>query len=136
VLRALYAGEITEETTRDHLEELLASDPPADIDLEFARRLYDGVRQAGSHFDAEVEAQLENWDLARLALIDLLLLRMGLVELDRFPDVPESVTLNETIELAKQYSGAHSGAFVNGLLDAVLRHRRDPTRPMGRPDPC
>jgi N utilization substance protein B len=136
VLRALYAGEITEESAQDHLAELLAADPPAEIDLEFARRLYDSVCQAGAHFDAEVEAQLENWDLSRLALIDLLLLRMALVELDGFPDVPESVTLNETIELAKQYSGAQAGAFVNGVLAAVLNHRRDPTRPMGRQGTC
>lgn len=131
MLRALYAGEVKEDTAGDHLTELLTG-APADIDLEFARRLYNGVQQAGAHFDAEVEAQLENWDLSRLALIDLLLLRMALVELDRFPDVPQSVTLNETIEVAKQYSGAQAGSFVNGVLDAVLRHRRDPTRPMGR----
>ena len=134
VLRALYAGEMTEDPAQDQLALLLAEDPPTGIDDEYARRLYDGVRQAGAHFDGEIEAQLENWDLARLALIDLLLLRMALVECERFPDVPESVTLNETIELAKQYSGAQAGAFINGVLDAVLRHRRDPTRPTGRAD--
>jgi N utilization substance protein B len=134
VLRALYAGDMIEDGTQDQLAALLAHDPPAEIDLDFARRLYDGVRQAGAHHDGEIEAQLENWDLERLALIDLLLLRMALVEFERFPDVPESVTLNESIELAKQYSGAQAGAFINGVLDAVLRHRQDPTRPTGRRD--
>ena len=134
MLRALYASEMKEEATPDQLDLLLEHDPPREIDLEYARRLYDGVRQAGAHFDGEIEAQLENWDLSRLALIDLLLLRMALVEFERFPDVPETVTLDETIELANQYSGAQAGAFINGVLDAVLRHRRDPTGSTGRRD--
>jgi N utilization substance protein B len=133
VLRALYAGEMRDEPV-DQLQELLEHDPPADLDIDFARRLYDGVRQTGAQFDGEIEARLENWDLSRLALIDLLLLRMALVELDRFPDVPESVTLNETIELAKQYSGAQAGAFINGVLAAVARHRRDPMGNSSKPD--
>jgi len=122
-----------EEAAGDELAALLANDPPAHIDSEYARRLYDGVRQAGAQYDGEIEAQLENWDLDRLALIDLLLLRIALVEFNHFPDIPESVTLNETIELAKQYSGAQAGAFINGVLSAVLRHRQDPTQPTGRP---
>lgn len=134
VLRALYAGEMREDGTQDQLASLLGDDSPREIDLDYARRLYDGVRQAGAHFDGEIEAQLENWDLSRLALIDLLLLRIALVEFERFPDVPESVTLNETIELAKQYSGAQAGAFINGVLAAVLRHRQNPTSPTGRPN--
>ena len=131
VLRALYAGEMTEGDSGNLLAELLEHDPPDDIDEPFASRLYEGVRLASSRFDGEIEAQLENWDLNRLALIDLLLLRMALVELDRFPDVPPSVTLNEIIELAKRYSGAESGGFVNGVLDGIMKQREDPGRAPG-----
>jgi len=134
VLRALYAGEMTEGDSGDLLAQLLEHDPPDDIDEPFASRLYDGVCLAGGKFDGEIEAQLENWDLNRLALIDLLLLRMALVELERFPDVPPSVTLNEIIELAKMYSGAESGGFVNGVLDAIMKQRENPGREPGTGD--
>ena len=70
---------MNESSDTDQLSLILENDPPAEIDLPFAHRLYDGVVQAGGHHDGEIEAQLENWDLDRLALIDLLLLRMALV---------------------------------------------------------
>jgi N utilization substance protein B len=134
VLRALYAREMTEGASDNFLTQLLEHDPPDDIDEPFASRLYDGVCLAGGKFDGEIEAHLENWDLNRLALIDLLLLRMALVEFERFPDVPPSVTLNEIIELAKLYSGGDSGGFVNGVLDAIIKRREDPGRTSGAGD--
>ena len=134
VLRALYAGEMTDGDAGNLLVQLVEHDPPDDMDEPFASRLVDGVCLAGGKFDGEIEAQLENWDLKRLALIDLLLLRMALVELESFPDVPPSVTLNEIIELAKQYSGSESGGFVNGVLDANLKQREDPGRKPGAGD--
>jgi N utilization substance protein B len=123
VLRALYAGEMNAEAEEDPLALLLEHDPPREIDLEFARRLFAHVRSGGPALDTEIESQLENWDLSRLALIDLLLLRIALVEFECFPEIPYRVTLDETIELAKRYSGAQASGFVNGVLDAILHKR-------------
>jgi len=133
VLRALYAAEVGAPEPEQLLEVLLTHDPPPECDLEFARRLFLGALGDADRYDKEIAEQLENWDLSRLALIDLLILRLALVEMECFPDVPWKVTLNEMIELAKRYSDIRTGAFINGVLDGILQ-RRARTAGMG-PDP-
>lgn len=68
-----------------------------------------------------IEPKLTNWDKDRVALIDLLLLRMGVCEFLYFPTIPTKVTINEYIDIAKQYSTPQSGQFVNGVLDNILK---------------
>lgn len=69
---------------------------------------------------AHVIPVLENWDHERLALVDTILLQMALCELLEFPTIPGKVTLNEYVELAKNYSTAKSKEFVNGILDKLM----------------
>jgi N utilization substance protein B len=66
-----------------------------------------------------IEPKLVNWDAERVALIDLILLHLGICEMLYFPTIPVKVTINEYIDLAKSYSTLQSGQFVNGLLDNV-----------------
>ena len=68
-----------------------------------------------------IEPRLTNWDKERVALIDLLLLKMGVCEFLYFPTIPTKVTINEYIDVAKQYSTPQSGQFVNGVLDNILK---------------
>lgn len=68
-----------------------------------------------------IQPKLINWDAERVALIDLLLLRMGVCELLYFPTIPTKVTINEYIEIAKLYSTPQSGQFINGVLDNILK---------------
>lgn len=68
-----------------------------------------------------IEPKLNNWDKERVALIDLLLLRMAVCEFLYFPTIPTKVTINEYIDIAKQYSMPQSGQFVNGVLDNLLK---------------
>lgn len=68
-----------------------------------------------------IEPKLNNWDKERVALIDLLLLRMGVCEFLYFATIPTKVTINEYIDIAKQYSMPQSGQFVNGVLDNILK---------------
>ena len=68
-----------------------------------------------------IPPKLINRDAERVALIDLLLLRMGVCEMLYFPTIPTKVTINEYIEIAKQYSTPQSGQFVNGVLDNMLK---------------
>jgi transcription antitermination factor NusB len=123
VLRALYAVEIGAPEPDSQLEVLLAHDPPPECDVDFARRLFAEARLAADRNDAEIGACLENWDLSRLALIDLLLMRLALVEWACFPDIPQNVTLDEMIELAKRYSDSRAAGFINGVLDGLLQRR-------------
>jgi len=64
---------------------------------------------------------LENWDHERLAIVDTIFLRMALTELLDFPTIPSKVTLNEYVELAKQYSTVKSKEFINGILDKLMK---------------
>lgn len=68
-----------------------------------------------------IEPKLVNWDAERVALIDLILLHLGICELLYFPTIPVKVTINEYIDLAKSFSTLQSGQFINGLLDNVRK---------------
>lgn len=68
-----------------------------------------------------IAPRLTNWDKERVAMIDMLLLRMGVCEFLYFPTIPTKVTINEYIDIAKQYSTPQSGQFVNGVLDNILK---------------
>jgi N utilization substance protein B len=65
--------------------------------------------------------KLVKWESDRVAIIDLILLRMGVAEFLYFPTIPTKVTINEYIDLAKMYSTPQSGQFVNGVLDNLLK---------------
>jgi N utilization substance protein B len=63
-----------------------------------------------------------NWDLERVAYIDIVLMQIAIAEVMEFPKIPVKVTLNEYIEIAKYYSTPKSGTFINGILDKVITH--------------
>lgn len=71
-------------------------------------------------FDSMFDKHIENWDKERIAFMDTLIIKMGLVELVYCPEIPVRVTLNEYIEMAKEFSTERSNLFVNGLLDRFL----------------
>ncbi|MDE3252925.1 MAG: transcription antitermination factor NusB, partial [Bacteroidota bacterium] len=66
-----------------------------------------------------IKPKLKNWDSDRIALLDMVLMRMGVCELLYFETIPTKVTINEYIDLAKDYSTPQSGQFVNGILDNI-----------------
>jgi transcription antitermination protein NusB len=88
---------------------------------EYAHELLKAVGEKQAYCMELIEPKLKNWDKDRVALIDLLLLRMGVCELLYFPTIPTKVTINEYIDIAKQYSTPQSGQFVNGVLDNILK---------------
>ena len=69
--------------------------------------------------DAIITQRAHKWDLDRIARLDRIILRIGIAEMLHFPDIPEKVSINEAIEIAKKYSTENSGKFVNGILDSV-----------------
>lgn len=75
--------------------------------------------------EEEISAAAEKWSLMRLSLVDRSILRLGVYQLLFCPDIPEKVAINEAIELAKKYGGVQSPRFVNGVLDAVYRRKKE-----------
>lgn len=72
-------------------------------------------------FNEEIILNTKNWDKDRIATIDFVLLQMALCEFQEFPTIPTKVTINEYIELAKEYSTPKSNVFINGILDKIVR---------------
>ena len=119
VLQILYAFELNNESLQLLIDGILAdlNDP---VDRKFANDLVDRVIIHRKELDEKIKERVANWEMGRIALIDKLLLRMGICELYYFPDIPPKVSINECIEIAKIYSTAGSGKFINGILDAIL----------------
>ena len=91
----------------------------------FAMRLLNESMAHTEEADKIIAKVAENWHLSRMAAIDRNVLRLGTVELMFMDEVPEKVTINEAIEIAKRFSTENSGRFVNGILDKVARLKRE-----------
>jgi transcription antitermination factor NusB len=92
---------------------------------EFALRILSVTLEHVESADRIIGQVAKNWDLSRMAAFDRNLLRLGTVEIILFDDVPDKVTINEAIEIAKKFSTENSGRFVNGILDQVARIKSD-----------
>jgi len=103
-----------------HLLAPMETDPSV---TRFARDLVTGCWDHRAELDQRIRQIAENWDLDRMAVVDRSVLRMAAFELLYVADVPPKVAINEAIDLAKRYSTADSGAFVNGILDKILMDR-------------
>lgn len=90
-------------------------------DLEFSRRLLAKTLLNNESLVKEIEGKTPNWDKDRIADIDAILLKMAIAELLNFPSIPERVTINEYLELAKEYSTPKSSTFINGILDKLVK---------------
>lgn len=91
-----------------------------DEDAEFARKLLRSVLTDGQKYREMVDLNTRNWELDRIAYMDILIMEVALAELMDFPTIPVNVTLNEYIEIAKNYSTDKSGTFINGVLDNIV----------------
>ena len=85
----------------------------------FAKILLQTVLEKGEHLQGLIVPKLKNWDPERIALLDMIMMKMGVAEFLYFETIPPKVTINEYIDLAKDYSTPQSGHFVNGILDNI-----------------
>lgn len=95
---------------------------------EFAGDLLRGVLDKLPEIDLKIRALADNWDFERLAIVDRNILRLAVYEMLFRPEIPPVVSINEAIEIAKKFSTADSGKFVNGLLDKVKKDLLRPAR--------
>lgn len=93
-------------------------------DMEFARKLFRSAIVNAEEYRRMMGENSKNWDMSRLAFMDVVVMQVALAELTSFDDIPVSVTLNEYVEIAKYYSTVKSGSFVNGLLDTITKRMR------------
>jgi len=120
VMQALYAFEVSKNPLPHVIDTTLEDLKVHPAEFDFAKRLLMQTIQHQAEIDTIIKQKAVHWDFHRIALIDRLLLRMGICELLHFTDIPPKVTINEAIAIAKEYSTEKSGTFLNGILDSIL----------------
>jgi N utilization substance protein B len=94
-------------------------DDPAE-DRKYIRELFTHTIRDSAEYEKLIDARTRNWELDRIALTDIVLLKMALTELLKFSQIPVKVTMNEYIEISKQFSSVKSKLFINGILDKLV----------------
>ena len=124
VLQALYESEFSERPMREIIDEQIGRRAPSDEGADYARALFIKTVEKKSDLDQVIQSLLENWDPARVSLVDRNILRFALAEVLYFPDVPARVIIDEAIEVAHRFSSEEAGRFVNGLVDRFVKEFR------------
>ena len=118
-LQVLYAYELTkdpiEQVKQQQLEDIDKKD-----DRKFCELLIGQTISNDEKYESIITETVDNWDMERIALIDAIIIKMCLTEFFHFEDIPPKVSINESIDIAKDFSTRNSGKFVNGVLDAIL----------------
>lgn len=86
---------------------------------DFAKSLLNTVLEKAEHLESLIVPKLKNWDPERIASLDMIIMKMGVAEFLYFETIPPKVTINEYIDISKEYSTQQSGQFVNGILDNI-----------------
>lgn len=123
-MQALFSWDISRTPTED----LLAFDwvegrETREDTLAFSRLLVAGTLEHIDEVDAAIRSHLQHWQLERLARVDLAILRLSAYSLIHQRDIPASITIDEAVDLAREYGSDDSYRFVNGVLDAINKDR-------------
>jgi N utilization substance protein B len=114
IKKTLKALPVAEEFYKEYL-------PDSEATVDFGETLLKKVNDDDAKLLAIIEPSLNNWDAERVAVIDMVLLKMAITELTSFPTIPTKVTLNEFVEISKLYSTDKSKDFINGILDRLMK---------------
>jgi N utilization substance protein B len=114
-LHILYQHEITGQPVAEILGSRTWSEEDGEP-TEFSRQLLRGVEEHRKIIDEAIEGISENWVLSRMPIVDRNILRIAAYEILFEDDIPDSVSINEAVEMAKVYGGEDSSKFVNGIL--------------------
>ena len=124
VMQALYALELNNDTPESILD-LYAKSYKSPDDIDYMRQLFFCVIENKTWADTIICQCLENWEYERVAIVDKILLRMGVSEIYHIDDVPPKVSISEMVEIAKVFSTEESSSFVNGILDTIYKNFKD-----------
>jgi N utilization substance protein B len=91
-------------------------------DMDFIKNLYRRTVLNHAEYRALIEQYSKNWDIERIAYIDILIIQLAIAEIIEFPTIPVKVSFNEYIEIAKYYCTPKSSNFINGVLDKIVVH--------------
>src|SRR3990167_5470167 len=118
-LQLLYQLDLTKTQPADVAAQFWIDRPETDDVRHFAMGLVDGTLQHLTAIDESLQKYAENWELARMAVVDRNILRLGAYELLFVEEIPSKVTINEAVELAKRFGDVDSSKFIKGILDKI-----------------
>ena len=121
ILKASFAYYYTNDDYNKILDYLMTKKPGLKKNADFIYLLFEYVQKHMHWAENLIKSHLENWELERVALIDKILLKMGICEIYFMDDIPPKVTISEMVEISKIYSTDESPIFINGILDAVYK---------------
>lgn len=124
-LQILYLVDLAKTPAEEAIELFRANFEHQKDDMSFARELVLGIHARLASIDEAIEKNSENWRISRMPRVDRNVLRLGAYELMFCENTPGPVVVDEAVELAKRFGEKKSGAFVNGILDRVLRDYRN-----------
>ena len=116
IFQSLFAENTPEEI-------IVALDEEGEEIGDYSKELLFGVCEKSEELDGVISELSKSWKLSRISKVNLAILRLAVYEIKYVPDVPDSVAINEAVELAKKYSSKEDSAFVNGILGAFSRSR-------------
>jgi len=118
-MQVLYAYQMTGENLTQ-LTQTMLFEIRNENDKQFGQELINFTVANQGELSDKIMEKVANWELDRIAVLDKILIKMGMVEILYFPDIPPKVSINEVIDMAKEFSTANSGKFINGILDSFL----------------
>lgn len=120
----LYQVEFTGQKLPTVLAQFWEENPVSDDIRDFTVVLVEGTLRNIKEIDGMIESSSTNWKLSRMASVDRNLLRQATFELRYLDDIPHSVTLNESVEIAKKFGTEESSSFINGILDKIAKAKK------------
>ena len=131
-IQILYQIDLRRANCDEVLREFWISQEVSGEVRQFANELVRGTTSRLADIDPLISAHADHWEMKRMAVIDRNILRLGTYELLYVDDMPPKVCINEAVELAKRFGDAESGKFINGILDAIYKHRDTETQQHGK----
>jgi N utilization substance protein B len=125
-LEILFQREITGQSLSEVLK--VREEASGESVSKFCLKIIEGVEKYRSKIDQLIREYTDNWALERMPIVDRNIIRMGLYEILYEPDIPVSVSINESVELAKVFGSQDSGKFVNGILGRIAQELKTSLR--------
>ncbi|HOQ38027.1 MAG TPA: transcription antitermination factor NusB [Acetivibrio sp.] len=120
-MKLLYQLEFQKDSREEQIKIALEQYDLNSKDREYIIDVVEGVHKNKENIDSLIEKYARGWKLSRISKVDLSILRLSIYEMNYRKDIPFNVSINEAVELAKNYSGGESGSFVNGILGNVAK---------------
>jgi transcription antitermination factor NusB len=102
-------------------EDELYAEAPGSKEAAYIRRLVSGVREHAAELDSYIAKYSVGWDFARIPMVASAIMRVAMYEILYMPDIPNGVSINEAVEIAKKYETPETVRFINGILGSFVR---------------